>query len=187
MTKFLMLFAVACFWSALAAAQQGGIGTVTASPSPAKVGQPITITISAEGEAPKYCGLRVEYGDSSEDFKIDESNKQFPVVVSHTYAVPGSYTIKARGKMVTNHGRCPGQAEVAVVVEGAAPAPAAATAAAASPCPTGYTLKGKVGKAGDFVCRAGKGATAPDRILACRNGLEYFQAKATLGCRKAKK
>ena len=184
MNKPLLLIA-ACFCAGHAFAQQSGsISSVSITPSPAKVGQPLTVTVAADGEAPKYCGLRIEYGDSSDDFKIDESNKQFPLVITHTYSAPGTYVVKARGKTVTNHGRCPGIAEATVVVE-AAVAPAGTTAAAAA-CPNGYTLKGKKGKAGDFTCRAGKSAKAPEKILDCGPGLEYFQSQATLGCRKAK-
>lgn len=182
MKNFTLAAAIALVCASGAHAQQsGGIGSVTVSPSPAKVGQPVTVTVNAEGEAPQYCGLRIEYGDASEDFKIDQNNKKFPVVVTHTYGNPGAYIVKARGKTVTTHGRCQGEAEAKIVVEAGAPAPAA------SACPEGYKLQGKMGKAGDFVCKAGKGAKAPEKVLACKDGLEYFQTKAGLGCRKAKK
>lgn len=165
----------------LAQAQQpGSISSITASPSPAKVGQPVTVTVNVDGEPPNYCGLRIDYGDVNEQFKIDEKNKQFPVVVTHTYPRPGTYTIKARGKTVTNHGRCQGSAETVLVVE------AAAAVTAGPACPEGYRLKGKAGKAGDFTCTAQKGAKAPEKVLACGEGLEYFQSKTTTGCRKAK-
>lgn len=176
--------------SPFAFADQGGIGAVKIEPASAKVGQEVRITVSAEGEAPNYCGLRIEYGDSSEDFKIDKDNKQFPLTVTHTYAKPGSYVVKARGKTVTTHMRCQGEAQATLAVEGAADAAptAAASAKAGGPgCPEGYGLKGKAGKAGDFTCAAGKGAKKPEKVLDCAEGLEYFQAKVTLGCRKAKK
>ena len=173
MNKLLLLVA-ACLCAGHALAQQSGsISSVTVAPSPARVGQPLTVTVAVDGEAPKYCGLRIEYGDSSDDIKIDESNKQFPVVVTHTYAAPGSYVIKARGKTVTNHARCPGVAEATVVVEAAA---AQASSSQAAACPDGYTLKGKRGKAGDFTCLARKAAKAPDKVLQCGSGLEYFQS-----------
>jgi hypothetical protein len=186
MRSIYLAVTVAFGCSGYALAQQGGpINSVTVSPSPAKVGQAVTVTINTDGEPPKYCGLRVEYGDSSEDFKIDQNNKQFPVVVTHTFGTPGTYTIKARGKTVTTHARCQGEAQSTIVIEAAAPA----VAAVAGPlsCPDGYKLKGKVGKAGDFTCQAAKGAKPPEKVLACGDGLEYFQSKTTAGCRKTKK
>lgn len=183
-TRILMLLAAAIV-APTVAAQQSGIGSVKIEPAVAKAGQEVKITVAADGEAPQFCGLRIEYGDSSsDDYKIDQSNKQFPVVVSHTYAKPGSYVVKARGKTVTTHMRCQGEAEAKITVEGAAAVPAAA---AGPVCPAGYAMKGKAGKAGDFTCAAGKDAKKPEKVMDCADGLEYFQTKTSLGCRKAKK
>ncbi len=33
---------------------------------------------------------------------------------------------------------------------------------------------------------AGKGAKKPEKVLDCKDGLEYFQTKSSLGCRKVK-
>ena len=64
---------------------------------------------------------------------------------------------------------------------------AAAPAKPAGPaCPEGYKMNGKVGKKGDFSCTAGKGAKKPEKVMDCADGLEYFQTKTTLGCRKAR-
>lgn len=167
-------------------AQTGGIGAVKVDPATAKAGQEVKITVSAEGDAPGFCGLRIEFGDSdSRDIKIDGRETKFPVTVSKTYAKGGTYEIKARGKTVTTHGRCPGEASAKVTVEAPAAPPPAAKAEGPA-CPEGYGMKGKVGKAGDFTCAAAKGAKKPEKVLECKDGLEYFQTKSTLGCRKVK-
>ncbi len=168
----------------VAFAAQGGVGAITIEPATAKAGQDVKITINAEGEAPTFCGLHVEYGDgSADDFKIDQSNKQFPVTVAKRYAKPGIYTVKASGRKVTTHLPCTGTAEATLTVEGAV----AATKAAGPTCPEGYTLKSKSGKGGGFTCAAQKGAKKPEKVMDCADGLEYFQTKTTLGCRKAGK
>ena len=47
------------FASTLAFAQQGSIGEVKLAPNPARAGQEVKITISAEGETPTFCGVVV--------------------------------------------------------------------------------------------------------------------------------
>lgn len=177
-------FALA-FASTLAQAQSGGIGAIKVEPSPARAGQEVKITISAEGEAPTFCGMEVNFGDGSEKrkVKIGSDHHKFPVTIAKTYDKPGTYTIKADGQKITTHLKCLGKTTTQLVVE----APAAAKPAAAA-CPQGYKMTGKAGKAGDFTCKGGKGATAPAKPLACADGLEYFvnDKSQQLGCRKVK-
>lgn len=172
--------------SALAFAQQGGIGAVSVEPNPAKAGQEVKITISAEGEAPSFCGMVVHFDDGSESrqIKIDGKDGKFPATIAKTYAKAGSYSVKAEGKKITTHFPCVGSATTKLVVEGA---PAVAKPAAPA-CPEGYRMSGKVGKAGDFVCKGGKGATPPAQPLACGDATEYYSNEKSkqLGCRKAK-
>jgi hypothetical protein len=171
--------------STLAFAQQGGIGAVKVEPNPVRTGQEVRITISSESDSAGYCGMVVHFDDGAEsrNIKVDGSETKFPVTISKTYAKPGTYSIKAEGKKVTTHFPCVGTATAKLVVEGS---PAATQPAAA--CPDGYKMIGKTGKAGDFSCKGGKGATAPAKALVCADGLEYFandKAKQ-LGCRKPK-
>ena len=146
--------------STLAFAQQGGIGTVKVEPNPARAGQEVKITIAAEGEAPGFCGMVVHFDDGSE-----------------------SRNVKAEGRRITTHFPCVGTATAKLVVE---PGPAAA--AAAPTCPQGYKMVGRMGKAGDFSCKGGKGAMAPAKPLGCAMGLEYFanDKARQVGCRKLK-
>jgi len=178
------LTALGLAFAAGAAAQESGIGAIKVTPSPAKVGEPVTVVIEAAGAAPSFCGMTVEFGDAEgRDLKVGsgEGASQFPVTQTKIYKRPGTFTLSAKGKKVTTHLPCPGKAEATIVVE------AAAAAAPAGACPAGYKLQGKVGKAGDFTCKAGKGAAKPDKAPECKDGLEYFQSKSALGCRKAKK
>lgn len=174
--------------SALAFAQQSGIGSVTVAPNPAQAGQEVKITIAAEGEAPAFCGMVVHFDDASEsrNVKIDGKEGKFPVTITKTFAKAGSYIIKAEGKKITSHFPCVGAATFKLVVQ--APPAAAQPAAAAHACPEGYKMIAKAGKAGDFSCKAGKGARAPAAPLACGAGLEYFADEKTrqIGCRKIK-
>lgn len=176
--KSALLFA-ALSAASLAFAQQSGIGAVTADKSIVKVGEEVKVTVSAEGDAPAFCGLAIDFGDDDvRQIKIATGESQFPVTAAKTYAKAGLYTVRAFGKKVTTHFPCNGKAEVRVMVE--------AGTAVGAVCPEGYKLQGKAGKAGDFNCRAGKGAKAPEKAMTCGAGLEYFQSKAALGCRKAK-
>ena len=175
------------FVSTLAFAQQGGISAVKIEPNPAKAGQEVKITISAEGEAPAFCGMVVHFDDGTEsrNVKIDGNEAKFPYTFAKTFAKAGSYSIKAEGKKVTSHFPCVGTATSKLVVEAV---PAAAQPAATVTCPEGYKMAGKKGKAGDFSCKGGKGSAAPAKPLACGDGLEYFandKAKQ-VGCRKPK-
>lgn len=177
-SKFTLLALMLTSSSVLAT--PGGIGTITAIPGPAKAGQVVTVTVTAEGEAPALCGLGIDYGDgNSDNIKINGKPHKFPLTLTHTYAKAGNYTIKAEGKKVTTHFPCLGSASAALVVEGAG-------TATASACPEGYKAEGKPAKSGAFTCKAGKGAKAPEKVLDCGDDLEYFQTKSKLGCRKAK-
>lgn len=179
-------FALA-FAATLAFAEQGGIGAIKVEPSPVRAGQEVRITISAEGEAPAFCGMEVHFGDGSDsrNVKIDGKTNKFPVVIAKTYDKPGTYGIKAEGKRITTHLKCLGKAKTKLVVEAA---PAAAKPAVVAECPQGYKMTGKAGKAGDFSCKGSKGARAPAKALACAEGLEYFanDRSQQLGCRKMK-
>lgn len=181
---------IAAAGSAFAADHFSGI---SASPNPARVGQPVTITVSGDNDPSIYCGLKINFGDGKDERKlVGQADGPFPKSATYTYANPGTYTIRADGVKVDGRFGCTGKVMAQLVVE-PAPKPAAAAAApakgakAAGPaCPEGYKLKGKAGKAGDFTCSAGKGAKKPEKVMDCGDKLEYFQTKTALGCRKPK-
>lgn len=184
-TRFIVAFP-ALFLSAAVMAQTmtqpGNINAVKIEPVTAQINQPVKITVTTEGEPQTNCGLRINFGDGEvREIKIASDHSQFPVTVNKTYTKAGNFVVKARGTTINMRGRCQGEAETKVTVAAATPVPTAASAN----CPEGYKLKGKVGKAGDFTCTAEKGAKKPEKVLECKEGLEYFQSKSSLGCRKA--
>jgi hypothetical protein len=170
-------------------AEQGSLATLKFDPASPKAGQEVKITIGADGEAPTFCGLVVRFDDGSESqFKIDSKENKLPLTFVKVFAKAGTYAVKAEGRKITTHLPCLGHVEQRLTVAPAnEPVAAVAGKAAAPACPDGYKLKGKVGKKGDFTCTAGKGATKPEKALDCANGLEYFQTRTALGCRKEKK
>lgn len=174
--------------SNLALAENGGIGAITVEPNPAQVGQPVKITVNAEGDAPSRCGLAIEPGDGAvEKIKIDGSGSKFPVTLNKTYAAPGTYIIKAEGKKITTFFHCKGEAKATLVVQAAAkPAMPVAAAASTPSCPAGYTLSGKPSRTGAYRCKAGKGAKATEAPLDCAAPLEAYQTKTTVGCQVVK-
>ena len=122
--KYALGFALA-FASTLALAQQGSIGAIKVEPSPARAGQKVKITISAEGDAPTFCRMEVNFGDGSakRKVKIGSDNNKFPVTLTKTYDKPGTYTVKADGQKITTHLKCPGKTTTQLVVEAPRGAP----------------------------------------------------------------
>ena len=165
---------------------------ISAEPNPAKVGQPVRITVTGDTSPSVYCGMKINFGDGKDERKVVGDKEPFPRTATYTYANPGTYTIRADGVKVDGRFGCTGKVMAQLVVEAppkpaAAPVAPAAKAAAGPACPEGYKLKGKPGKAGNFTCAAGKGAKKPEKVMECGDKLEYFQTKTALGCRKPKK
>ena len=163
------------------------IDKITATPSPAKVGQPVTITIEATDAEGGMCGLDLNWGDGNRNppQKVGGNHQNFPITLQHTYQKPGTYEVKADGKRADTYLGCLGKVKYMLTVEAAAPGKAAAGAAAA-PCPADWALKGKVAKDGSFSCTPKKkGAAKPDKELACPQGTSYFFGAKALGCEKA--
>lgn len=165
------------------------IETVTATPSPAKVGQAVKITIEARDPSDGICGLDVFWGDGNREKprEMGGPNPGFPISIEHTYSKPGTYTIKANGKRAGNSLGCVGEAKAKLTVvaaaEAATTAPAATKAAA---CPTDWTMKGKAAKDGSYTCTPKKkGAAKPEKAIDCPTGTSYFMSSKALGCEKA--
>lgn len=165
--------------AAFAQATSGEINAVKIEPAAPQTNQVVKVTVTSDGELQPYCGLRIDFGDGEiREIKMGDNDAKFPITVDKTYTKPGTYIVRTRGTTIKMRGRCQGKAEATVTVT--------AAAGTATPCPADYKLKGKVGKSGDFTCTAGKGAKKPEKVLECKQGLEYFQSKTTLGCRKVK-
>lgn len=195
MKASLFLFAVAAAFMGHAMAADHFSG-ISAAPNPARVGQAVTITVTGDTDPSVYCGFKINFGDGSDERKlVGDTDGPFPKSATHAYAHAGTYTIRADGVKVDGRFGCTGKVLGKLVIEPApqpttpaVPAAAAPAARATGPaCPAGYAMKGKPGKAGDFTCVAGKGATKPEKVMDCGDKLEYFQTKTTLGCRKLAK
>ena len=169
-------------------AQQGALSTLKFDPPNPVAGQEVKITVGTEGQPPTFCGMVVRFGDGNEtSIKISSSHQQLPLTLGKVYGKAGTYQVRAEGKKVTSHLPCLGSVEQPLIVAAAPSSASGKAVAGGSLCPEGYKLKGKTGKAGDFTCTAGKGAQKPEKMLDCAEGLEYFQSKSSLGCRKEKK
>jgi hypothetical protein len=74
--------------------------TVTASPSPATVNQPVTVTINSSYTAASVapsCTLAVDFGNGSPEVILTAcTTASCSRTTSHTYTAPGQYTITAR-------------------------------------------------------------------------------------------
>jgi hypothetical protein len=164
------------------------------------INQPVTVTVNFDVRNDLInCGMRVSFGDGSQqDFKINQT-KDVPLVVQHRYATAGDFKVTAEPKTVSPILKCNGKNQTAMVnvlkPAPVAPPPVAVAAPAAvvkapakpaSPCPDGWTLD-KAGvnkKTGAFVCRAKPGTPAPAQTLSCSGSLGYFvnSSKGRLGC-----
>lgn len=184
MRRTLLALALSTPLAALAA--NPNIDRITATPSPSKVGEVVTITIEASDAEGGMCGLDVNWGDGNRNppKKVGGNHKGFPVTLQHTYEKAGTFEIKADGKRADTYLGCMGKAKYMHTVE-AAPAKAGAPAAT-SACPAGWGLKGKAAKDGSFTCTPkASGAKKPEKELNCPAGTSYFYGAKALGCEKA--
>ena len=172
------------------AAQAQTLTGVKVEPAEAKVGEAVKITADFElKDNATNCNVRVAYGEGAPeaDVKINQA-KDVPLVLSHTYTKPGSYTVKVSPHNNMPMLKCTGKDKTAVVKVVAPVVVAAAPAAGAAPaCPDGWKLdkKSVSKKTGAFTCTAKANTAAPAGKLACPGTLGYFEntKKGQLGCR----
>jgi hypothetical protein len=172
------------------------IGSVTASPATVKVGEPVTVTANVDVVSGNYCGFAVFYGDGKNAEGYSDPSHPSPMVTTHVYAKPGTYTISMGGRNVESHPNCGGGDKFATVTvtEGAkAAVPAApvvaATAAksvAAALCTAPWKMSGKVNaKTGAYTCVAKAKTALPEPKAVCPGDLTYFEnaKKGQFGCK----
>jgi hypothetical protein len=167
----------------VALAGNPNIDKITATPSPSKVGEVVTITIEASDAEGGMCGLDVNWGDGNRNppQKVGGNHKNFPVTLQHTYQKAGTFEIKADGKRAETYLGCMGKAKFMLTVNASG-----ATAATKSACPTDWVMKGKTAKDGSFTCTPkAKGAAKPEKELTCPSGTSYFYGSKALGCEKS--
>jgi hypothetical protein len=175
------------------------VSGVNVEPAQVKAGESVKVTVSFDKAETPNCAMKIKLGDGREErVKINQA-KDVPLVLTHTYAKAGSYTVYAEPSGSGSTLKCSGKTvNAAVVVAAAAPvaaAPAAPAASAAkampakptSPCPEGWALAkpGVSKKTQAFTCTAKAGTKIPEPKLACSGDLTYFDnsKKGQLGCR----
>ena len=177
-----LLVAGACL---AGAAQAQVLGTITASSSHVKVGEPVTITANVDVVGGNYCGFVVGFGDGAFKDAVSDVSNATPLALSHSYAKPGSYHVTLGGKNVQSHPNCGGQERaVDITVTGAAKTSAPAEPGAV--CASGWKPVGKPNpKTGTFACAAKPGTTLPEAKPSCKGDLTYFEnaKKGQYGCK----
>ena len=155
-----------------------------------------TVTVQFDIEQALNCHVRVEFGDGAQQNLVVNQAKDATMVLKHSYAKPGSYTVAVLPRTAMPVLKCTGKdqkAKVTVTAGAVATAPtpaasAAKVATAAPACPNGWTLdtKSVSKKTGAFTCKAKAGTAVPDGKLACPGALGYFEnaKKGQLGCRE---
>jgi hypothetical protein len=178
------LLIVAMFVTPVALAQT--LTGVKVEPAQIKAGESATITAEFEVAAGINCGLRLHFGDGSTmDYKINQT-KDVPLVVTHAYAKPGSYEVKAEPKRNEWTMGCGGKNQTTRLDVAAISSAPAASKASVAHCPDGWKLDAKSvnKKTGAYTCRAKAGTPAPAGKLECPGNLGYFEnsKKGMLGC-----
>ncbi len=172
------------------AAQAQLLGTITASSTNVKVGEPVTITANIDVINANYCGFVVGFGDGTFKDAVSNINTPVPLVITRTFDKPGSYHVTLGGKNVQNHPNCGGpERAVDITVTGVAKAAAPVASAvvkAAEVCEKPWKLSGKLNaKTGTFTCAAKAGTAFPAVKPVCSGDLSYFEnsKKGQYGCK----
>ncbi len=184
MTIRTLYFTAAALWLA-GAAQAQVLGSITASSTQLKVGEPVTITANIDVINANYCGFVVGFGDGTFKDAVSDINNAVPLVITRTYDKPGSYHVTLGGKNVQNRPNC-GGAERAVDLTVTGVAKAAAPAKPGEVCEKPWKLSGKFNpKTGVFTCAAKPGTALPASKPACSGDLSYFEntKKGQYGCK----
>lgn len=175
---------VSCF---ALSAQAQVLGTITASSTSVKVGEPVTITANIDVLNGNYCGFVVGFGDGTFKDAVSDASTPVPLVVTRTYDKPGSYHVTLGGKNVQNHPNCGGpERAVDITVAGPVAPTKAVPLKPADVCAKGWKLSGKLNaKTGSFTCAAKAGTALPAEKPACKGDLSYFEnvKKGQYGCK----
>jgi hypothetical protein len=173
------------------AAQAQVLGSITASATGVKVGEPVTITANIDVIKANFCGFVVGFGDGETKDGVSDVSNAVPLVLTHTYTKPGTYHVTLGGRNVQNHPNCAGQEKaVDITVAGdAKPAQAAKPmelkASEVCVAPWKLVTKSFNAKKGTYTCSAKSGTELPATKPVCMGKLKYFEdaKKAQMGCR----
>lgn len=180
MIRFATLFLGLLASSAIHAATITG---VTVSPTTARVGEPVTITIFGDGENPN-CGIRLQFNDvlPTEEFSLADRGGTLPLTLSRIFPKAGTIKIEALGRKAGPLTfRCQGEATTVLNVQAGAAVATTATQSAATACPPGWDMiSGQQNPSQGFTCAPQRPATR----IECPRGLSYFENDGLLGCKK---
>jgi hypothetical protein len=181
------LFAAALIAFSAFTVQAQTLTSAKVEPAEIKAGESATLTAAFElKDNAVNCNVRVNFGDGSPEvnYKLNQA-KDVPLVAPHTYAKPGTYTVKVEPRTKLPMLKCTGSDQSATVK--VVPVVMAAAPAAGPACPDGWKLdkKSVVKKTSAYTCTAKAGTAAPAAKLACAGSLSYFEntKKGQLGCR----
>lgn len=181
-----MAICLAAGFFALSAVAQV-LGTISASPMSAKVGEPVTVTANIDVINGNYCGFVVGFGDGTFKDGVSDVSNATPLVLTHTYAKAGAYHVTLGGKNVQSHPNCGGpERAVDITVTGAAVATKPMAMKPGDVCAKGWKLSGKLNaKTGTFTCTSKAGTALPEEKPACKGDLSYFEnvKKRQYGCK----
>ena len=153
---------------------------ITISPTTARVGEPVTITIFGDAENAN-CGIRLQFNDvlPTEEFSLADRGGSLPLTLNRIFPKAGSIKIEALGRKVGPLTfRCQGEAATILMVQ-AAGAVAAPTGSVA--CPPGWEMiSGQRDPSQGFTCAPQRPATS----IECARGLSYFENDGLIGCKK---
>ena len=179
-------------WRPLAASLLAGaahaqvLGTITASTTTAKVGEPVTVTANIDVLG-NYCGFVVGFGDGTFKDAVSDVSNPTPLVLTHTYAKAGTYHVTLGGKNVQSHPNCGGpERAVDITVMGPVEPVKPMVMKPADVCAKGWKLSGKLNaKTGTFTCTSKAGTALPAEKPVCKGDLSYFEnvKKRQYGCK----
>ena len=144
----------------------------------------VRFTVGGTAGPRDHCGYFVDYGDGAagDSRIIDREAGRFSRPHERTFTRPGTYTVRASGRMVKTTAACNGSATATITVVAQGPGKGERRAerrAAAFPCPEGWMLNEKsVNRTtGAYNC------VAKPVQMECAEGLRYFERDGIIGCR----
>lgn len=156
---------------------------VTVSPTTARVGEPVTITIFGDAENPN-CGIRLQFNDvlPTEEFSLADRGGSLPLTMSRIFPKAGTIKVEALGRKTGPLTfRCQGEATTVLNVQAGAADAASAASSGAAACPPGWEMiTGQQNPSQGFTCAPQRPATR----IECPRGLSYFETDGLLGCKK---
>lgn len=177
------------------AVHAASITGISISPSVARVGEEVRITITGDSSDSNNCGIRLQFGDviPTESFNLADRGN-LPLTIVKTFNRPGTVKVDALGRKAgpLTFG-CNGEASTTLrVVAGSAVAPATGAVGTGvvggvvggpppAECPPGWQMiAGQNNPERGFTCAP----LRPAQPLVCGPGLVYYEKDGLMGCKR---